>query len=252
MAGGDQPDDPVRPAVGTAANERAATPVSRAPARVAISGQWLHAGQSVSNVTAARVTLRDCHVDRAERAVDRPRISRVHLSGLELWSTTMNGAVLEDVTIDGLRAQVRHSFVFGCELRRVILRGRIQTLVLNSALPDLERETEARYAQWHSERLSDPEWMLDISEAVGDIEIRGYPSRFLRLNPELHGVVTADAAAASDWRSIDSGRSALRVTLGQLESLGWEDATLIVDPKGKYAVDDFAYLAALRARGIAN
>lgn len=176
----------------------------------------------------------------------------MHVTDLELRSSSINGAVLEDVTIDGLRCTHGSGFLFGCELRRVTLRGRVSGLILNSTLDDPDPETTARYAQWHLERMQDPEWMLDLTDATGDITIRGYPSRFIRRNPELQAVVTAEAARTLDWRAVDPGRSSLRVLLHELVRSDWEDVTLIAETRGARARDDLRYIQQLRALGIAR
>ncbi|MFF2277300.1 hypothetical protein [Agromyces sp. NPDC058126] len=224
----------------------------RIPPRTVVRGIRLDPGGELADVSAQRITLVDCSVARASTAEERPRIARVHVTDLELSPASVNGAVLEDVVIDGIASTVNSSFVFGCELRRVTLRGRIEHLILNATISDLDPETNRRYAAWHRARLDDPEWMLDLREATGDITIRGYPSRFIRRNPELHVVVTAESAAGSDWESIDAGRSALVVGLDELIQYGWEDVTLIVDPHGRRADADFRYVRELRARGIAQ
>lgn len=171
---------------------------------------------------------------------------------LEMRSSSINGAVLEDVTIDGLRCTHGSGFLFGCELRRVTLMGRVSGLILNSTLDDPDPETTARYAQRHRERMQDPEWMLDLTDASRDITIRGYPSRFIRRNPELQAVVTAEAARTLDWRAVDPGRSSLRVLLHELVRSEWEDVTLVAETRGARARDDLRYIQQLRALGIAR
>ncbi|MFF2494757.1 hypothetical protein [Agromyces sp. NPDC058064] len=224
----------------------------RTPPRTVVRGIRLEAGDELTDVSAARITLDGCDVARAGTGGERARLARVQVTDLEIRSASVSGAVLEDVVVDGLRNTTDFGFVFGCELRRVTLRGRIRHLVLNPELHDPDPAVGHRYAEWHRARLEDPEWMLDLRDATGDIEIRGYPSRFIRRNPELHAVVTAESLATSDWRSIDGGRSVLHITLEFAERHGWEDAVLVVDPHGRAADDDFRFIRELRARGIAE
>lgn len=224
----------------------------RTPTRTVLRDHRLEVGAEVADLRGERITLDGCAVARATEPGDRPRVSRVHVTDLEMQSSTLSGAVLEDVTVDGLRAPHGSGFLFGCELRRVTLRGRVRGLVLDPALSDLDPETESRYARWYADRLEDPEWMLDLTEATGDITIRGYPSRFVRRNPRLHAVVTAEAAASGEWRTVDPGRSALRVALLELARSDWEDVLLVADPHGAHAEDDLRYLQDLRALGVAS
>ncbi|MEV4667782.1 hypothetical protein [Microbacterium sp. LWO12-1.2] len=224
----------------------------RNPPRTVYRDRRLEPGHELADVTGRRVTLENCVAARATQRHERPRISRVQITDLELQSSSLNGAVLEDVTVDGLRCPHGSGFLFGCELRRVTLRGRVRGLILNPTLDDPDPATTALYAQWQRERMQDPEWMLDLTEATGDITIRGYPSRFIRRNPELQAVVTAEAAHALDWRAVDPGRSSLRIALHELVRSDWEDVTLIADTHGARASDDLRYIQQLRALGISR
>ncbi|MHC9042965.1 hypothetical protein ACYX8G_00175 [Microbacterium saperdae] len=224
----------------------------RNPPRTVYRDHRLEPGDELAAVTGRRITLENCVAARAAHRHERPRIARVQITDLELQSSSLNGAVLEDVTVDGLRCPHGSGFLFGCELRRVTLRGRVRGLILNPTLDDPDTETTARYARWHRERMQDPEWMLDLTDATGDITIRGYPSRFIRRNPELQAVVTAEAARTLDWRAIDPGRSSLRIALQELVRSDWEDVTLIADTHGARAGDDLRYIRQLRSSGIAR
>ncbi|QYM75615.1 hypothetical protein [Leucobacter luti] len=239
-----------------AANESAAVLLQqgarRNPPRTVYRDHRLEPGDELADVTGRRLTLENCVAARAQKGHERPRISRVHVADLELQSSSLSGAVLEDVTVDGLRCPDEAGFLFGCELRRVTLKGRIRGLILNSTLDDPDPDTTAQYAQWHRERVQDPEWMLDLTGATGDLTIRGYPSRFIRRNPELQAVVTAEAAQTLDWRAVDPGRSSLGVALHELVRSDWEDVTLIANTHGAHASEDLRYIQRLRALGIAQ
>ena len=222
------------------------------PPRTVHRDHRLRSGDALVDITARRITLTNCVAELAETAHERPRIARVHVTDLELQSSSVSGAVLEDVTIDGLRSPEGSGFVFGCELHRVTLKGRMHGLILNPTLSHLDPVITERYAQWQRDRLQHPEWMLDLTDATGSITIRGYPSRFIRRNPERQVVVTAETARTSDWRSVDTGRSSLHVELDQLEQSDWEDVVLVADTHGAHAADDRRYLQRLRDAGIAE
>lgn len=238
------------------ANESAASLLharaKKNPPRTVFRGVRLEPGEALSDVTGRRITLDNCSAGRSDTKHQRPRFSRVHVTDLELQGSSPDGAILEDVTIAGLRCPESSGFWFGCEFHRVTLKGRIRGLILNPTLQGSNDATTASYAQWHRERMQDPEWMLDLTEATGDITIRGYPSRFIRRNPELHAVVTAEAARTLDWRSVDPGRSALHVSLQELANSDWEDVTLIADTHGDRTDADLRYIQQLRALGIAR
>jgi hypothetical protein len=244
--------DLVRLADRAAASAEKLLSARRTPPRSVVRGIRVAEGSQVSDVRAHRLMLEDCRIAQAESPERAPRITRLAASDIEVRSASINGAVLEDVTIDGLRCSVDDGFVFGCELRRVTLRGRIEHLVLNDTLHHPDTTVAARYEARRQQRLADPEWMLDLREATGDITVRGYPSRFLRLDPERHAVVSAAHAEAGAWRSIDAGGSSFAVELENAVLFGWEDVTLIIDPKARHAEADRRYISELRRLGIAR
>jgi len=228
-------------------------PSRQPPTRLTLEHITLQAGERLTDVTAERITLRHCSTEITDDAHTRPVLSNLALKNLQIRNSFLRAAVLEDVTVDGLDTDMISGFIRGCELRRVVIRGRVGHLAFS---PDLalgaggERVDELQRSLYE-QRLSDPEWMLDISEARGPIEIRGYPSRFLRLNPEIHAVVPFERAVQMEWLDVDFGRAPFAVRLRDLVRQGWEDATLIADPRSKHIADELRVIEELRRRGIA-
>lgn len=236
------------------ANRSAQTLLSARPRRsprTVVTDLRVEAGQQVSGLDLRRVTLERCSSARSRTADQRPVLRDVRIVDLQLHSCVLNGAVLEDVEIDGLTADARSGFVFGSELRRVTLRGRVKNLVLNPDYDTGDPETTAAYEEMYAARLEDEEWMLDISGATGDITVRGYPSRFIRRDPATQAVVTREAAASRRWLDLDFGRSTFRVALHELARSDWEDTVLVVDPRPARREDDLRVIAELRAAGLA-
>ena len=227
---------------------------TRKPRELQLERQVLAAGESITNVTAERIALLGCRTEITEDPQARPVLRNLDLKRVRLRGSHVSGAIIEDVTIDGLDTDMMSGFIRGCEFRRVTLRGRVGYLGLFPEItkyPGHEREWEVHRALYEA-RLLDPEWMLDIRDAEGPIEIRGYPSRFFRLNPAIHAVVPFAKAVSMEWRDVDFGRSHFSVTLDDLVRLGREDATLIANPRGKHFADELRVIAELRERGIAN
>lgn len=227
---------------------------ARKATELQLEGHTLWAGESLSGITAERITLLDCRTEITDDPEARPVIRDLNLRRLRMRRSQISGAVIEDLTIEGLDTDIPSGFVRGCEIRRVTLRGRVGPL---SLFPEItkyrghEREWEVHRALYER-RLQDPEWMLDLRDARGPIYVRGHPSRFFLLNPEIHAVVPFENAISAPWRDIDFGRSHFSVTLDDLVRYGWEDATLIANPRDKHFADELRVIAELRERGIAN
>ncbi|WP_187976373.1 hypothetical protein [Mycetocola sp. JXN-3] len=233
------------------ARELLATAARKNPPRLMIRDQRIAEGTVLSDLSASHFTLENCRSDRSTDASRRPRLVRATLGDVELRRSSINGAVLEDVVIDGLNCGRDDGFVFGVEFTRVTLRGRIQGLVLNTTMRGGDPEIEAAYEGFRRARFADPEWMLDITEATGSFELRGFPSRFIRRNPALHAVVSAEATANGAWESIDRGGSALWVSISELAHYEAEDVVLVADSHGPRARADLEYIRRLRDAGIA-
>ncbi|WP_147441644.1 hypothetical protein [Mycetocola lacteus] len=228
-----------------------ATAARKNPPRLIIRDQRIEEGTVLSDLTASHFTLENCRSDRSTDASRRPRLLRATLGDVELRRSSINGAVLEDVVIDGLTCGRDDGFVFGVEFTRVTLRGRIQGLVANTKLSAGDPEIDAAYEGFRRARFADPEWMLDITEATGSFSLRGFPSRFIRYNPALHAVVSAEATANGAWESIDRGGSALWVSISELAHYEAEDVVLVADSHGPRARADLEYIRRLRDAGIA-
>jgi hypothetical protein len=63
----------------------------------------------------------------------RFRVSDVHLQGCELRASGCGAAILQDVTVDGLKTHGLFQ-CFGAVFKHVVFRGRIERLMLSTAV----------------------------------------------------------------------------------------------------------------------
>ena len=215
-----------------------------------LTSRELARGHAVRDVVATRLTLDACWTEQGPADDARPVIERVSVQALTLKRSSMIGAVLRDVTIDGLRGDSFSVFLHANEYNRVTLRGRIPTLVIGARHVDPVLQTSFQAALREAEERA--EWTLDISDAIGAVEIRGYRADRLRLNPERHGVVRRSTVERIGWTEAEIGQSGFAVTITLMLEGGWDDAILVADPLSRRYDQELEALHRLKSEGIAE
>lgn len=117
---------------------------------------------------------------------------------------TVQGAVLEDVTVDGLRSPGIFR-VSAAAFRHVTLRGQVDDLLVHPSLwPGPVTEAEQRsFDDANAAFYADTDWALDIRDAeFGAAEIKGVPTRLIRRDPETQVVVSHHNALQGKWRRL--------------------------------------------------
>ncbi len=142
-------------------------------------------------------------------------------------------------------------FFFANQFERVTLRGRVGTVILNPK--HVSPEYERAYVDAIRAAEADVEWTLDITEAVGKVEVRGYAADRIRRDPETQVVVRRENLLDGRWRTFDwEGGTAFRVGLDLMVRAGWPDTVLTVDATRRNHRTQLSVLRRLRDEGIAD
>lgn len=199
-----------------------------------VTGYHATAGTMVSDVRLERCEIFGCRVDVAADPALRPRFSRIRMIDCTAGPTGIDGASFSDVTIDNLRTGGKLIRLNGCTFRHVKLSGLIESLIVNNRFRGSLAQLRAAYDLANEEFLQSLEgkkdWALDISEAVGEVDVRGIPSKLVRRNPETQVVMTFEQALMGEWQSVlglENGDIAGRIRL--LLDNGWTDTILIAN-----------------------
>lgn len=215
-----------------------------------LASRMLARGHAVRDVAADRLTIDACWTEQGPADGARPVIERVDVQRLTLKRSSMIGAVLRDVTIDGLRGDSFSVFLHANEYTRVTLRGRIPSLVIGASHVDPALQPSFHATLREAEERA--EWSLDISDAIGAVEIRGYRADRLRLNPERHGVVRRSTVNRLGWTTDDIRQSEFAVEITLMLEGGWDDAILIANPLSRRYDQKLEALHRLKSEGIAD
>ena len=162
--------------------------------------------------------FRDCRFDNCSLFGDpitgkRTLVRNVILERCCQRNCGIHEAILEDVVVDGLKSEGDGWFVFGAVFKHVVLRGKIDQLVLNAELSPvvsmMHEETEDVLAMETALRdanrkyYEDVDWTLDISEAeLLELDLRGQPVHLIRRDPETQVLITRQSALRGDWKEL--------------------------------------------------
>jgi hypothetical protein len=179
----------------------------------------------------------------------RIRIRRSHFTRLYARNCVFGWAVLEDVTVDGFPHDANSGFFNSCEFHRVTLKGNVGTLQIQLSAPDRWRRTYEEHLK--QVEATAPDWGLDISEAEGEIAIRGYAARRIRRDPSRQAVVTFEQALAGRWREVDLEGTLFKYGFEDLLNHGWQDTVLSANPRHTRYTAQMRAIAELRDAGAA-
>lgn len=206
-------------------------------------------GRTFEHLTLTGVELQGCSVITGPLDA-RPTLRDVRIKRLRARACSLGWSVLEDVTIDGFQHDANSGFINSCEFRHVTIRGRVGMLSILMSDP---LGWEDVYPE-HLRRIdaSTRDWSLDISEALGDVDIRGYDADRVRRDPERQAVVRFENALDGRWRDVDLKGTLFNIALDDLVTLGWRNVILSANPVHARFESQMRAIAELRDAGIAE
>jgi hypothetical protein len=190
----------------------------------------------------------------------RPTIRNITLRNTNAYASGLQGAIVEDVTVENTKAGKAPVFFRGNVYRHVLLKGRITPIEIRGKVfpPFLflsDDEQERIMAEWDKANAAyyqNVDWALDITQAsYASLTIDGVPAKLIRRNPENTAVVTRERALAWDWRKTPFSHGLFGVVLYSLLRNGYDDVVLIACPRSKNYNDDLEDLQMLRDAGVA-
>jgi hypothetical protein len=185
----------------------------------------------------------------------RPLVRNVLARGCRQRGSAVFGAVLEDVTIDGLGRDGRHPlFVWSPAFKHVVLRGKLSAPKFNATLTPDGRGT-AEWTSANREFYEDVDWALDISEAhfQGAVNLEAVPGHLVRRDPDTQVLVRRAQLEGVDLRSLALPDPSVVLAIDWFLQDGPYDSVVLAAAKGaRYFRDEVASLRRLREMGIAE
>jgi len=190
----------------------------------------------------------------------RSTIRNVRLHECSQRGCTLYAAIVEDVLVDGLNTNGQLVRAHGAVFNRVVLRGKIDRLMLNDTLlpsslaAEAARQREiALFQQANMEFYRRVDWALDISggEFV-ELDIGGIPGRLIRRDPETQVLVKHDRVLQEDWRNLDFNAPITSFVLDEMLKRNTPDKVLIAPKRHPKFRDYLSDLQLLRRAGVAE
>ena len=210
-----------------------------------------------SDVEFSGAFFDNCRVISPPDPSIRPRFERCMLRRCIHRSVFVNGAILDEVLVDGIGSRGRIPlFLSGTVFRHVVVRGRVCPLKINEAPSGCD--TPASESLWKAanrEFYESVDWALDISQAefVSGPTFETVPGHLIRRDPETQVLVRRSSIEDSDLSSIDWGKSSFGVALRWFLDFGqYDSVVLAAERKSPSFAEQCDVLAMLRAGGIAE
>jgi len=212
-----------------------------------------------SDIQFRRCHLEDCAVSVTENPNLRTTIRNVLLVDCSENGCSIGNAIVEDVLVENLKSPGLFQS-FGAAFNRVVLRGRIDRLMItNDVLPSVLMDERDRLREIDAFRLANAEyyrhvdWALDISRAeFKELDIRGIPSRLIRRDSETQIVVSRERVVEGDWRELDFRESLTSFSLNFMIEEGWPDMVMVAPKRHRKFPFYLHDLQLLREAGIAE
>jgi hypothetical protein len=216
-----------------------------------ISGVRSGPGAKVTGMRWDRVEFLNCVLRCTRDPQDRLQITDVDLVDCSEKGCYVEGAVLTDVTLDGLLVQDAIPLkLAACAFNRVTLRGELGQIIIRPKLHMAFRDLQPAYGAANAALYAQTDWALDISGARGcAVDVQGIPSRLIRRDPETQAVMTFGQALAGRWREIDLTGTPFGVHAKIILETGAEDMVLTADHSSANFAYQVAKLAELRSFG---
>jgi hypothetical protein len=197
-----------------------------------------------------RCAFDGCSVAVRSNDHERLTVDRVSLVDCEVRGGGVRGVTLRNVLVHGLNVRSLPQ-ILGCVLEHVVLRGRINQLMIRGDLPTVTDPESFESAARAAYREID--WALDISELdCPDLDIRGLPLRLVRLDPGVHAIVERAEADAGRWRSINLEGTGFDVSLARMLRDEADEVLLVAPRRGAGSARASDALGELRAAGVAS
>ena len=199
----------------------------------------------------------NCLVRRPTDPTARAVVRNVRFSDVSHRSCWVNGALIEDTSLDGLKAlSDMPLFLSGCAFGRGALSGSISHIKFNRSLG--VGTSVAQQESWdaaNAAHYAQLDWALDISKArfTSVIDLGALPGSLIRRDPETQVLVSRVRLEQADWLALDYGATVYGMLLSSfLTDSRYDDVVLVAARGNRKFKEQMVVLTEMRARGLAQ
>jgi len=186
-----------------------------------------------SDIEFRKCCFRSCIISVTKDPALRSVVKNVRMSQCSQRGCTIYPGVFENVVIDGLNTNGQLVQSWGAAFNQVVLRGKIDRLMLSSIVDVMgdEPDVQDAFDRANAEYYRNVEWALDIRDGeFKELSIKGVPAELIRRDPETQVVVTREQAANSNWQELPFHENLWPITL-QLFLKGTDADVILAAPK---------------------
>lgn len=208
-----------------------------------------------SDIEFRKCHFRSCIVSVTKDPALRSLVKNVRMSQCSQRGCTIYSGIFENVVVDGFSTNGQLVQTWGAVFNQVVLRGKIDRLMISSVVEVMgdEPEVQEAFDTANAEYYRDVEWALDISDGeFKELSIKGVPAELIRRDPETQVVVKREKAMSGEWQDLPFNENLWPVTL-QLFLKGDEGDVVLVAPKRHAKFDRYLDdIRTLQKAGIAE
>jgi hypothetical protein len=214
-----------------------------------------NSGTVFSNLEFQECYFQGCSISVTYSPSLRTTIRDVKLINCSQRGCTIHPAIIEDTLVDGFDTHGQLVQVWGAVFNRVVLRGKIDRLMISSVVDVMRDKPEVQEAfdQANDQYYKSIEWAVDISQAsFKELDLRGVPARLIRRDPETQVVVTREKALRGEWRDLPLSDGLWKTTLHLFLQDNSSDIVLVAPKRHRKFRQYLADLKSLQAAGVAE
>lgn len=218
--------------------------------------QWFDrdTGAVYSDLEFDKCRFESCGISITRDPALRATVRNVHLRRCEQRGSTLRGAIIENVLIDGFKTGGLFQ-TWGAVFRHVKLQGKIGRIMISPLVApgNVAPEEQRAFDEVNERYYADVDWALDISEAeFEECDLRRVPARLVRRDPETQVVVKREAALRGEWRKLDLSETYWANAIDGFLHEGDPDIVLVAGKRQKNFRDLHKGLKLLRSAGVAE
>ncbi len=206
------------------------------------------------------MTFERCDFNNSQLSVTAEPELRSTVGNIALKECSLGGgvvignALLEDITIDNLKAPSRF-VTHGAVFHRVTLQGEITGTVTVSDrnfMDDSDHGRQRMQAANAEFYAGVDDWALDITDArfTDEFELESaIPARLLKVDKARQAIVLRERVTRADWQSIDFGLTGWDMHIKRMINLDHEFA-LLVASESRTQQQELAIIDQLRAMNV--
>jgi hypothetical protein len=162
-------------------------------------------GQTYANIEFRHCKFISSRISITENPAFRSVVRNVKLIDCEVLGCALNTAVVEEVTVEGLKTNGLFQ-TWGAVFKHVTLKGKIGRIMLSPAVATgtATPEEQQAFDKANGAYYANVDWALDIREAdFQEADIRDIPASLILRDPKNHFVVKRKNAQEGTWEKLD-------------------------------------------------